>query len=72
MVLVYVQDYSSVLVPNSLNGWPPEPSGDGLNPCNQYAAAIYLSCSVRTVNGWGKLFGNPSVSRFVIIKKEGG
>lgn len=68
----YVQNYSSVLVPNSLNGWPPEPNGDGLDPCNQYAAAIYLSCSVRTVNGWGRLFGSPSVSRFVIIKKEGG
>jgi hypothetical protein len=68
----YVQDYSSVLVPNSLDGWPPEPNGDGSDPCNQYAAAIYLSCSVRTVNGWGKLFGSPSVSRFVIIKKEGG
>jgi len=67
-----VQDYSSVLVPSSLNGWPPEPEGDVPNPCNQYAAAIYLSCSVRTVNGWGKLFGSPSVSRFVIIKKEGG
>lgn len=70
--LHYVQDYSSVLVPDSLDGWPPEPHGDEPDPCNQYAAAIYLSCSVRTVNGWGKLFGNPSVSRFVIIKKEGG
>jgi len=70
--LHYVQDYSSVLVPSSLNGWPPEPNGDESPQCNQYAAAIYLSCSVRTVNGWGKLFGNPSVSRFVIIRKEGG
>ncbi len=68
----YVQDYSSVLVPDSLDGWPPEPHGDESPQCNQYAAAIYLSCSVRTVNGWGKLFGSPSVSRFVIIKKEGG
>jgi hypothetical protein len=71
--LYSVHNYESVLVPRVLNGWPPEASGDtysGLTPCTQYAAEVSLGCSVRTVNGWGGVFGRPHISRHIIIRRS--
>lgn len=68
----------SVVVPASADGWPPEPCGDyppGPGPCppgyqcRQYALEVGLRCSVRTINGWGRLFGRPHISRHIIIKR---
>ncbi|MCP4612297.1 MAG: hypothetical protein GY845_26675 [Planctomycetes bacterium] len=64
-----VQNFESVLVPHIDDGWPPEPMGDTPSPCVQYAAEVSLGCSVRTVNGWGRLFGNHHISRHIIIKR---
>lgn len=67
-----VMGYESVLVPVALDGWPPEPNGDpwsGGSPCAQYAVEVGVNCSVRTVDGWGRSFGNPSLSRHLIVKR---
>jgi hypothetical protein len=64
-----VQNFESVLVPHHDDGWPPEPMGDPPSPCAQYAAEVSLGCSVRTVNGWSRLFGHPHISRHIIIKR---
>lgn len=67
-----VVNYESVLVPTALDGWPPEPNGDpwsGGSPCAQYAIEVGISCSVRTVDGWGRSFGSPSLSRHLIVKR---
>lgn len=62
--------YSSVLVPHVPNGWPPEIAGDTYSgkQCPQYAAAVSLRCGVRTIDGWGRLFGQHYSSRHIIIK----
>lgn len=64
-----VMNYESVLVPSVDDGWPPEPNGDPPSPCTAYAAAVTLSCSLRTVDGWARVFGTPRVERFIIIKR---
>jgi hypothetical protein len=64
-----VMNYESVLVPSVDDGWPPEPQGDPPSPCRAYAAAVTLSCSLRTVNGWARVFGTPRVERFIIIQR---
>ncbi|MDJ0694906.1 hypothetical protein [Mastigocoleus sp. MO_188.B34] len=66
-----IWNYSSVLVPQTLDGWPPEPAGDtyGGVQCLQYAAEVSLGCGVRTINGWSRLFGHRHTSRHIIIKK---
>jgi len=64
-----VQNFESVLVPRHEDGWPPEPMGDPPSPCVQYAAEVSLGCSVRTVNGWSRLFGHRHISRHIIIKR---
>jgi hypothetical protein len=67
-----VVNYESVLVPTALDGWPPEPNGDtwsGGSPCAQYAVEVGMSCSVRTVDGWGRTFSSPSLSRHLIVKR---
>jgi hypothetical protein len=64
-----VFDYNSVLVPQALDGWPPEPNGDPPSPCAQYAVEVSLGCSVRTINGWSRLFGHRHTSRHIIIKR---
>lgn len=64
-----VQNFESVLVPRYDDGWPPEPMGDPPSPCVQYAAEVSLGCSVRTVNGWSRLFGHRHISRHIIIKR---
>ena len=64
-----VQNSESVLVPHHDDGWPPEPMGDPPSPCAQYAAEVILGCSVRTVNGWSRLFGYPHISRHIIVKR---
>ena len=63
--------YSSVLVPKTLDGWPPEPAGDthSGSQCPQYAAEVSLGCGVRTINGWSRLFGHRHSSRHIIIRK---
>lgn len=64
-------NFSSVLVPQALDGWPPEPAGDTYSgsQCPQYAAEVSLGCGVRTINGWSRLFGHRHSSRHIIIKK---
>lgn len=64
-------NYSSVLVPQALDGWPPEPAGDTYSgsQCPQYAAEVSLGCGVRTINGWSRLFGHRHHSRHIIIRK---
>jgi len=64
-----VHNFESVLVPRFDDGWPPEPMGDPPSPCVQYAVEVSLGCSVRTVNGWGPLFGHRHISRHIIIKR---
>lgn len=64
-----VFNYESVLVPQDLDGWPPEPNGDPPSPCTQYAAEVSLGCSVRTINGWGRIFSHRHASRHIIIKR---
>jgi hypothetical protein len=66
-----VSDETSVIVPKALDGWPPEPSGDTIAPppCPQYAVEVALHGSVRTVNGWGRLYGWRHVSRHIIVKR---
>lgn len=66
-----ILNYSSVLVPKTLDGWPPEPAGDiySGSQCPQYAAEVSLGCGVRTINGWSRLFGNRHSSRHIIIRK---
>jgi len=75
-----VNNFSSVVVPERADGWPPEPCGD-LPPlpnppcdptyqCNQYALEVSLGCTVRTINGWSRIFGHHHVSRHIIIKKS--
>lgn len=64
-----VFNYESVLVPQELDGWPPEPNGDPPSPCTQYAVEVTLGCSVRTIDGWSRLFGHPHASRHIIIKR---
>jgi hypothetical protein len=64
-----VYNHESVLVPQIEDGWPPEPLGDPPSPCNQYAVEVYLTCTLRTVNGWGSLFGRHHTSRHIIIKR---
>lgn len=69
--LYSVMDHESVVVPNALDGWPPE-NGDLWSPwptgCSEYALEVGLHCSVRTVDGWGHAFGDPSLSRHIIVK----
>ena len=66
-----ISNYSSVLVPKTIDGWPPEPAGDTYSgsQCPQYAAEVSLNCGVRTINGWGRLFGNRHSSRHIIIRR---
>jgi hypothetical protein len=66
-----VHDFASVIVPLSADGWPPEPSGDTVSPspCPQYALEVSLGSSVRTVNGWSRLFSRRHVSRHIIVKR---
>lgn len=64
-----VMNKESVLVPSVDDGWPPEPNGDPPSPCAAYAAAVTLGCSVRTVDGWSRVFGHPRIERFIIIKR---
>ena len=66
-----ILNYSSVLVPQGLDGWPPEPAGDTYSgsQCPQYAAEVSLGCGVRTINGWSRLFGHRRNSRHIIIRK---
>jgi len=72
--IMEVDNKTSVLVPSDPDGWPPE-SGDpwaigaGNTPCPQYAMEFTLRCTVRTVNGWSRLFGRRHVSRHIIIKR---
>lgn len=63
-----VMNYKSVLVPSVADGWPPESNGDQPSPCAAYAAAVTLSCSLRTIDGWARVFGTPHIERFIIIK----
>jgi hypothetical protein len=65
-----VNDFRSVIVPQNADGWPPEPNGDTISPppCPQYALEVSLGCWVRTVNGWGRLYGHHHVSRHIIVK----
>ena len=65
-----VDHRKSVLVPVAAEGWPPEPNGDSHpdGPCPAYGAEVSLGCRVRTVNGWSRIFGNPHVSRHIIIR----
>jgi hypothetical protein len=67
--LYSVQNYESVLVPRDDDGWPPEPMGDPPSPCAQYAVEVSLGCSVRTVNGWSRLFGHRHISRHIIVTR---
>lgn len=69
--IMEVDDFRSVVVPQIADGWPPEPSGDTSlpPPCPQYALEVALRCSVRTVNGWGRLYGHRHVSRHIIVKR---
>lgn len=67
-----VMNHRSVVVPATLDGWPPEANGDPWSPgssCPQYAVEVGLGCSVRTVDGWGGVFGGPSLSRHIIVKR---
>jgi len=66
-----VNDFPSVIVPANADSWPPEPSGDTVSPsqCPQYALEVSLGASVRTVNGWSRLFSRRYVSRHIIIKR---
>ena len=66
-----ILNFSSVLVPRDLDGWPPEPAGDTYSgsQCPQYAAEVSLGCGVRTINGWSRLFGHRHRSRHIIITK---
>lgn len=73
-----VDNHSSVVVPAGVDGWPPEPCGDfppGPGPCppgyqcRQYALEVGLRCSVRTINGWSRLFDRRHISRHIIIKR---
>ena len=64
-----ILNYSSVLVPKTLDGWPPEPAGDTYSGkrCLQYAVEVSLGCGVRTINGWSRLFGHRHSARHIII-----
>jgi len=72
--IMEVNDFKSVVVPAAKDGWPPQsgdtdaiPTSGGV--CRQYAVEVGLYCSVRTIDGWGGIFGTPHVSRHIIIKK---
>jgi len=70
--LYTVMNQRSVLVPQALDGWPPEQGGDPTSmgsQCVQYALAVGASCSVRTVDGWSGAFGNPSLNRHIIVRR---
>jgi hypothetical protein len=73
-----IYNYRSVVVPEDEDAWPPEPCGDkhpevttcdATYPCEEYALEVSLGCSVRTVNGWSRIFGHPHVSRHLIVKR---
>ena len=66
-----VSDFRSVIVPANLDGWPPEPGGDILEgwQCPQYAVEVFLGGSVRTVDGWARLFSRRHLSRHIIIRR---
>lgn len=68
-----VSNVISVVVPAAVEGWPPE-QGDtwGLptGTCPQYAMEVGLTCWVRTIDGWARLFGTPHVSRHLIVKRS--
>lgn len=73
-----IYDYKSVVVPVGEDTWPPERCGDKhpevttcdpTYPCEEYALEVSLGCSVRTVDGWSRIFGHPHVSRHLIIKR---
>lgn len=64
-----VQNFESVLVPSVADAWPPEPNGDPPSPCAEYAAAVTLAGSVRTIDGWARAFSGRWVERFIIIKR---
>lgn len=63
-----VTNRESVLVPAADDGWPPENGGDAAPQCRQYALAVSASCSVRTVDGWAHMFGDPRLSRHIIVR----
>ena len=76
--IMEVSNFTSVVVPANADAWPPEPCGDKppgvitcdpLYPCEQYAMEVSLGTSVRTINGWGRLFSGRHVSRHIIIKR---
>lgn len=67
-----VSNFKSVVVPAAPDGWPPENGDTWALPtgtCPQYALEVALSCWVRTIDGWGHIFGSPHVSRHIIIKR---
>jgi hypothetical protein len=69
--ILEVSDFRSAIVPAVADGWPPEPAGDTLEnwQCPQYALEVGLGCSVRTVDGWARLFGARHASRHLIIRR---
>lgn len=71
--LMVVGDFKSVVVPDVIDGWPPE-SGDiyaiPTGVCPQYAVEVGLRCWVRTIDGWGAIFGTPHVSRHIIVRRS--
>lgn len=70
--IMMVNDFRSVVVPAAEDGWPPQKGDTAALPdvCRQYAVEVGLSCSVRTIDGWGGIFGTPHVSRHIIIKRS--
>lgn len=67
-----VANRQSVLVPDALDGWPPEGNGDPTSAgsqCLMYALAAGARCTVRTVNGWSSLFGTWRRDRHIIVRR---
>ncbi|NOT54408.1 MAG: hypothetical protein HOP18_07375 [Deltaproteobacteria bacterium] len=71
--ILAVSNATSVIVPAAVNGWPPEqgdPWGIPTGTCPQYAVEVGLTCWVRTIDGWARLFGTPHVARHLIVKRS--
>lgn len=74
--IMSVSKFSSVVVPEAPDEWPPEKGDkDALSvppysTCPQYALEVGLNCWARTIDGWGHIFGYPRVSRHIIIRRH--
>jgi hypothetical protein len=58
-----------VLIPEKIDGWPPEKGDSNANPCSQYGVAIHISVRHRVTSGWGYSSWPFTRSRYIVMRK---